>query len=106
MAGLAQRQVAHAALAKTLVDQPDRAVWHAAAATVGPEEAVAAQLEATALRARRRGAATVAVSALRRSVALTEVPARRGARLLAAAELAIELAEHDEVTQLERAWAP
>ena len=100
MAGLEQRRAAHAALAKTLADQPDRAVWHAAAATVGADEAVASQLEATALRATRRGAATVAVSALRRSVALTEVPARRGARLLAAAELASELAEHDEVTQL------
>ena len=54
MAGLEQRRAAHGALAKTLVDQPDRAVWHAAAATVGADEAVASQLEATALRATTR----------------------------------------------------
>ena len=100
MAGLAQRHAAHAALAQTLVDQPDRGVWHAAASTVGPDEDVAARLEATALRAQRRSAPSVAIPALRRAVQLTDDPGQRGKRLLAAAELASELARHDEVGEL------
>src|SRR3984957_9823973 len=63
-ASLSQRQAAHAALASALARQPERAVWHRAAAIIGPDEAVAGELEATALRAQRRGGSIVAVSAL------------------------------------------
>jgi DNA-binding CsgD family transcriptional regulator len=106
MAGLAQRHAAHAALAQTLVDHPDRGVWHAAASTVGPDEEIAAQLEATAMRAQRRSAPSVAIAALRRAVQLTADPGQRGRRLLAAAELASELARHDEVAELLRQLEP
>ena len=53
-AGIVERNVAHAALATVLAGQPDRQVWHRAAALVGPDERVAAALDATAMRARRR----------------------------------------------------
>ena len=100
MATLAQRHAAHAALAETLVNQPDRGVWHAAASRVGPDELVASQLEATALRAQRRGAPSVAIAALRRAIQLTERPGDRSRRLLATAELASALARNDEVAEL------
>ena len=100
VAGLAERQAAHAALAWTLADYPDRAVWHAAAATVGTDARIADQLETTAMRAQRRGAVSVALAALRRAVQLTADPKRRGERLLAAAELASALARDDEVAEL------
>jgi DNA-binding CsgD family transcriptional regulator len=90
-ASFSDRRAAHAALAQALAGQPDRVVWHRAAASVGPDEDIARELEAAATRARRRGATTVALAALERSSRLSEDPARRGARLLMAGELAFEL---------------
>jgi hypothetical protein len=77
-ASVSQRQAAHAALARALARQPERAVWHRAAAIIGPDEAVADELEATALRAQRHGASIVAVSALRRAAALGDSRWRAG----------------------------
>jgi DNA-binding CsgD family transcriptional regulator len=90
LADLEQRQAAHAALADLLVAQPDRRAWHLAAASIGPDEGVAAQLEAAAENARRRGAITVSVAAFERAAQLTPEPARCSRRLLRAAELALE----------------
>ena len=98
-ASVSQRQAAHAALARALARQPERAVWHRAAAIIGPDEAVADELEATALRAQRRGASIVAVSALRRAAALGD-GRRRAGRLLRAAELGFELGRPDLVQDL------
>ena len=89
-ASLPERQAAHAALAQVLAGQPDRQVWHRAAAALGPDEQVAAELEETAVRTGRRGAVAVAVAALQRAAELSEDPARRGSRLLRAAEMAFE----------------
>jgi predicted ATPase len=50
----AQRASTHAALAKALEARPDRRVWHLAAATLGPNEEVAAEIEAAATRAEAR----------------------------------------------------
>ena len=91
----AQRQAAHAALAEVLAGQPDRRVWHRAAAALGPDEEVAADLDETAVRAERRGAVAVAISAQERAAELSVAPARRGGRLLRAAEMAFELGRRE-----------
>jgi hypothetical protein len=94
-----RRRRVHEALAATLHEHPDRAIWHRAALLAGVHEEVAAELEAAGERARRRGAVDVAAAALRRAAELSE-PAGRIARLLAAAELAFELGQVDAVTAL------
>jgi DNA-binding CsgD family transcriptional regulator len=99
-AGLAPRFEAHAALAGVLADQPHRAIWHRAAACQGPDESVAAGLEEVALLARRQGAVMSALPALERAARLTEDPARRAARLLVAAEAAVELGRSDVMNSL------
>jgi DNA-binding CsgD family transcriptional regulator/tetratricopeptide (TPR) repeat protein len=98
-ASLSQRQAAHAALARVLRDQPDRAVWHRAGSVAGPDEAVAGELEAAARRARRRGGIAVAVSALRRAADLGDGTHQAG-RLLQAAELGFEMGRQDLVQGL------
>lgn len=99
-ASLADRRAAHAALAEVLSEQPDRQVWHRAAALVGPDERVAAALEEAAERARRRGAFGTAICALERSVGLSEDRRRRGERLLRAAELAFQTGRRELARRL------
>jgi DNA-binding CsgD family transcriptional regulator len=94
---------AHAALAEALVAEPDRAVWHRAAAASGPDEAVAEALEAAANRATLRGAGDVAVSAFERAAELTAEPNRRATRLYRAGDLARELGRSSEGVRLLRA---
>lgn len=96
----AERLAAHAALAEVHAGDPDRRAWHRAAATGRRDEGVARELQSVALRARARGAITVAVAALQRSAELSERPAERGRRLLHAAELAFELGRADLVAAL------
>jgi DNA-binding CsgD family transcriptional regulator len=98
-----QRQRAQAALATVLVGQPDRQVWHRAAATLGPDEGVAAELEEAADRAGRRGAVAVAIAALERAAELSERSAHRGSRLVRAAELEFELGRRARAVRLVRA---
>jgi len=90
------RHAVHLALAELLADDPDRSVWHRAAAapTGTTDEALARDLEATAERARRRGATGVAVVALQRAAELSEGPEHLR-RLLLAAERAFELGRRD-----------
>jgi DNA-binding CsgD family transcriptional regulator/tetratricopeptide (TPR) repeat protein len=99
-ASLVERNAAHSALAEVLADQPDRQVWHRAAALVGPDESVAAALGTAAKRARRRGAISVAIDTLERAVELSEDRARKGRRLLDAAELAFERGDRGLVERL------
>src|SRR5216683_1703863 len=89
-AGHRQRQATYAALA-TVVDDPERRLWHRAMAAEGPDEEIATALEDHARMARRRGAVTVAGAALERAAALTADTHRKSARVVAAAEVAYEL---------------
>lgn len=54
----ARRVVHHLALAQVPSGDPDRRAWHMAAAKLVPDEAIAATLEETAGRPRRRGGGT------------------------------------------------
>lgn len=86
-AGFSRRRSVHRALADVLDtdEQRDRRVWHRAAAVVGTDESVAADLEGAARRARDRGAPAVAGAALARAAELTPDEGTRVGRLLAGA---------------------
>ncbi|MFG1604906.1 ATP-binding protein [Actinoplanes sp. NPDC049265] len=98
-AGIGRRQRVHAALAE-VVGHDDRRVWHRAAATAGPDDAVAVELEAAAARAQRRGGTAAGAAAMERAAELTRDPALRGERLLRAAEITFELGQSDGVARL------
>jgi len=87
-ADMADRRAIHRALADATDPQsdPDRRAWHAANAATGPDDAVAAELEASAGRAQKRGGIAATATFLERATALTSDPARRVARAIAAAQ--------------------
>ena len=85
------RQAAHRGLAQTHAADPDRRVWHQAAALTGPDEQAAADLEAAAERALRRGAPAVAAAALERAAQLSDPQTNRGNLLVRAAQIELEL---------------
>ena len=78
------------ALAEVVAD-PERRLWHRAMAAKGPDESIASALELHGRLAAARGAVTVAGAALERAAALTADSRSKGARLVAAAEIAYEL---------------
>jgi DNA-binding CsgD family transcriptional regulator len=87
-ADLPDRRAIHRALADATDPQsdPDRRAWHAAYAAAGPDDAVAAELEASAGRAQSRGGVAAAAAFLERATALTVDPPRRVSRAIAAAQ--------------------
>ena len=96
----ARRRAAHSALADALHAEPGRSVWHRAQSITTSDDEVADELEAVHLSALRRGSAMSAIWALERSAQLTTDPARRGRRLLLAAQHAFSLGRADIVGQL------
>jgi DNA-binding CsgD family transcriptional regulator len=90
-ASAAERRAAHNAFAGAIdsaVD-PDGHIWHRAAASLVPDEDVARELEASAVRARSRRDDLGGIARLERAAELTADPGRRYGRLLAAAQAAL-----------------
>ena len=111
------RRAAHLTLATATDAQtdPERRLWHLAAAAAEPDEDVATALEQAAAKIQARAGVAASAAFLQRSVALTAEPGRRADRALAAAlanqhagafDTALGLlaqAEADAVDDLQRA---
>jgi DNA-binding CsgD family transcriptional regulator len=98
----AERRAAHAALA-AVTDRAldaERRVWHLAAATQGPDEEVAQELERSAGTARARGGLAAAAAFLERATLLTLDPALRARRALAAARTKFQAGALDAAQEL------
>jgi DNA-binding CsgD family transcriptional regulator len=113
----AERRQAHRVLADVTDPEldPDRRAWHRARATLGPDEAVAQELERSAGRARSHGGLAATAAFLERAVQLTADPATRVRRCLDAglaktragefesALALLEIAERESLSDTERA---
>ncbi|MEV0283131.1 AAA family ATPase [Kribbella sp. NPDC050820] len=84
----ADRRAVHQALADAIdpTTDPDRRAWHRAQAADQPDEAVAAELIASADRAQRRGGLAATAAFLQRATELTPDPTTRANRAVAAAQ--------------------
>ena len=91
---------AHTALAEVLADQPDRAIWHRAAATTAPNDELALALDAAGERATRRGARDIAASALEQAAAFSDDRGDQAKRLMKAATVAFELGRWEQSLRL------
>src|SRR3989442_6131628 len=80
----------YTALSEVVAD-PERQLWHRAMSAKGPHQNIASALEQHARLAAAHGAVTVAGSALERAPALTADSPKKGARLVAAPEIAYYL---------------
>lgn len=96
-----RRRAAHEALAETLSGDRARSLGHRVAAAAGSfDDALADELAAVAQAAQRRGSMVRAAETLGRAASLTGDELARGARLLDAAELALDIGRDDLVARL------
>lgn len=97
-----QRIAVHRAFAEALATPEvlDRRAWHLAAATTEPDEAVAAELERTALRAERRGGAMAVSAAYDRAGRLSVDPELKARRIAKAALAAYDAGKPDRAARL------
>jgi DNA-binding CsgD family transcriptional regulator len=98
----AERREVHRALADVTDAQvdPDRRAWHRSSAAVGPDEAVAADLERSAGRAFSQGGLAAAAAFLEQAAVLTPDPARRVRRSLHAAQAKVAAGAFDDASAL------
>ncbi|RAK24757.1 regulatory LuxR family protein [Actinoplanes lutulentus] len=95
-----ERQRAHLAIAEALPGDLERRSWHLAAATAGPDEAVATQLEHASHRVMQRGDALAAIAALMRAAELSANPKDTARRLAQAAYIGAEAGGSGDATTL------
>ncbi|WP_349427831.1 AAA family ATPase [Microbacterium sp. LWS13-1.2] len=88
----AERRQMHLQLAESNTDDPDRRVWHLAAAAIAPDESVARLLQELAHRSFSRGDPQGATSALTRAALLSPSAPDRARRLAEAAFLGADVA--------------
>ncbi|PZF13226.1 AAA family ATPase [Curtobacterium sp. MCLR17_034] len=100
-----RRRAAHDVLA-TAVRAPDRRALHRAAATVGLDESVAADLDRVAETALRHGAPAEAATAWQRAADLSPDPTHQANRLVEAAEAARRAGASDDASVLLRRAEP
>ncbi|MFJ8107671.1 ATP-binding protein [Streptomyces sp. NPDC096132] len=99
-ATVADRLDTHRAIAEAMADTPERRLLHLAAATLGPDEELAVQLERFADRALARGKVASAVPALRQAAELVHDTRRRTEILVRAAESASEINDRVQTQML------
>jgi DNA-binding NarL/FixJ family response regulator len=97
-----ERRTAHLALADALTDEveSDQRAWHRAAAALGTDDDVAAELENTADRARQRSGHAAAEAALERAAELSADQESKGRRLVRAARAAWQGGRPDQALAL------
>jgi DNA-binding CsgD family transcriptional regulator len=98
-----ERRQAHAVLAEAFDCDPDRAAWHRAAASTGPDEQIAKALDGVAERASRRGGRDVELLAHERAAELSVDLGSQARRLFRGGEVAYELGRSTDCARLLRA---